>query len=142
PAPARARGRVTPGAERRGRAGEAAPAAGAAREGPQRAQGVVGHLARPHQVPERFEHRLHEPAPGGLVEVGEEARAVTSQMLPQAVVDLALRLVGPRRVEQPEVFGEEERDLAVPLAERSDPHPYDLARRTGCVEVGRAVAGD
>src|SRR5439155_1384201 len=41
----------------------------------ERTERVIGHLARPHNVPQRVEHHLFVPAAARAVDVAEEARA-------------------------------------------------------------------
>ena len=135
-----------------GASGRPAPDAGAVvvprparralvQEGPQGGGGVVRDLARPHEVPERVEHRaLESPARRGE-EVGEEARALLGQMRAQSVVEVTRGPVQAGLVEEPEVVGQVQAEPAVAITERSAAHPHHLPRRAQRVEVGGTIAG-
>ena len=103
---------------------------------PERLPGVVRHLARPHEIPERREGGLGlEPRGGEQVEPELGARR---QCGANRVVYPAF---GRRRAggtaEHGGVLAEEQRDAVEP---GSDPH--DLAGRAELVELFGAIAGD
>ena len=64
--------------------------AGGAPRDPQRPEGVVGDLTRPHEIPERGEHHRVVGGAGRGDEVGPEARARPQETVADRVVDLAV----------------------------------------------------
>ena len=67
---------------------------------------------------------------------------MAGEPLAQRAVKRPRAWLGPHRQEQRQVVGEEERDPAVPVAERPEAHPDHLPRRAESVEVLGPVAGD
>ena len=129
---------------------EPAPAVGPRGLRPRRAQprraqrrvGVVGDLARPHEVPQRLLELLARDAADVGQQVGEEARA-GGEPLADRVVGLALgRLLRRRRPEQPHVLAEVERHPAGAAAERARADPHELARGAQRVHPRRRVGAD
>src|SRR5688572_21959475 len=104
------------------------------------AEGVVRDLAGPHEIPERREHLRREGArvPG---ELREEGRAPLREMRADALVLLA---VDAARLgdEEPGVFGERERDLAVARPDGARAVPDHLPRGDEGIEIARVVIED
>ena len=110
----------------------------------QRRERVVGHLARPHEVPQRLLQLLGGHAGHVDEQVGEEARALLEPR-PQRLVGALgehLLAVGPgarRRPEHGGVVAEVQRDPAAAAPERARADPHDLARRAQLVQPRRRV---
>ena len=112
--------------------------------GPQRGQRVVGHLAGPHQVPQRGEQLVVGGTDHAGAQLAPEHRPAALEHGADRLVD---RLVGPvdllpTRREQRQLVGEAEPHAPVVRADRAGADPHHLARRAQLVEQRRAVVGD
>ena len=112
----------------------------------QRRERVVGHLARPHEVPQPVLDLVGRQVRQLGEQVGEEARR-RAQALAQRLVDrlrrrLRRRSLDVRRPDRRRVVAEVERHAARAAADRARADPDDLAGGRQLVEPGRRVGAD
>ncbi|MET0818047.1 MAG: DEAD/DEAH box helicase [Solirubrobacteraceae bacterium] len=101
----------------------------------QRRIGVVGRLARPHQVPQRVLELLGGRAGDVGQEVGEEARAGLQALAHRQVDGLGgLLAAARRRPDQRRVVAEVERHAAGAASQGPGADPHDLAARAQLIE--------
>ena len=119
-------------------------------QGPERGERVVGHLARPDQVPQRVEDVAVRAAAGRGVDGPVERRTPAHQELTNRLVlrpsrpAFAARSTATDRIDQGVAeglaAGPDEGDPAVVTTEAAPPHPGHLAQGTKLVEQARLVA--
>ncbi len=97
----------------------------------QRMQRVVRDDATPDEIPERADGFLREAAADAREKCREERCPRGAEMrrrcrCSRSLIDSAPRV---RRTQQAQVIGQVEREASIPLAERLDAEPHDLAGR-------------
>ena len=109
---------------------------------PQRRQGIVGDLARPHQIPQRGEQFPIGGVPRRGTKLVPEAGAARSEMGADGIVQHPIWRLGnlERRVDHGELVREVEPDATVVRADRAAAHPDDVAGGAQLVEIGSAIA--
>ncbi len=111
-------------------------------EEPQRCKRVVGHLARPDEVPKSVEHGLLVAASTRRIEVAEERGASRTHVLAQAHMQLLNRCVSRIRHETRCVAAKVKSDAPIGGSQRASAHPDHLTHRHQLIEEPRVISAD